>query len=69
MNNHKYACGNYRSCDISRRSMLRIGGLGMFGMTIPGLLKAAGQPRSWPIRGSIGDISVSVGRSKPPGYF
>lgn len=50
MNNHKYACGNYRSCDISRRSMLRIGGLGMFGMTIPGLLKAAGQPRSWPIR-------------------
>lgn len=50
MNNHSYACQEYRTLDISRRSMLRIGGLGMLGMTIPKLLQSSEVNRQLPVR-------------------
>jgi len=51
MNQKKcYACDDYRSFDISRRSILRIGGLGMLGMTLPRLLRSAEQKPFLPVR-------------------
>lgn len=50
MSIRNFACNNYRSTDISRRSVLRIGGLGMLGMTIPKLLQASESQRQFPIR-------------------
>lgn len=44
------SCNNYRSFDLSRRAMLRIGGLGMLGLTMPKLLQAAEGPVSLPVR-------------------
>ncbi len=35
------ACRNFHSVDLSRRSLLRIGGLGMLGLNMPTLLRAA----------------------------
>ncbi|HEX8912264.1 MAG TPA: DUF1501 domain-containing protein [Humisphaera sp.] len=49
MSNHKpsSACNSFRSTAFSRRAMLRVGGLGMLGLTMPKWLAAAdGGPRS-----------------------
>src|SRR5687767_10023446 len=35
-----YACDSYNACELSRRSLLRVGGLGMLGLTMPTLLRA-----------------------------
>jgi hypothetical protein len=35
------ACRDYRTCDLSRRHLLKIGGLGMLGLNMPTLLRAA----------------------------
>ena len=32
------ACGDFETTGISRRSLLSVGGLGMLGLTLPGLL-------------------------------
>lgn len=37
------ACRNFHSVDLSRRSLLRIGGLGLLGLNLPTLLRAAEQ--------------------------
>ncbi|MFO0943160.1 MAG: DUF1501 domain-containing protein [Pirellulales bacterium] len=42
-------CG-YRSLDLSRRSLLRIGGLGMLGLTMPKILHATATPLTLPVR-------------------
>ena len=34
------ACGDFKTTGISRRSLLSVGGLGMLGLTLPGLLRA-----------------------------
>src|SRR6056297_3766877 len=44
------ACRNFHSIDLSRRSMLRVGGLGMLGINMPGLLRAAEQNNQPPAR-------------------
>jgi len=35
-----YACQSYDACTLSRRSLLRVGGMGLLGLTMPGLLRA-----------------------------
>ncbi len=39
-----YACGGYQGAQISRRHLLKVGGLGLLGLNIPGLLQAAAKP-------------------------
>src|SRR4051794_14943318 len=41
-----YACQNYDACALSRRSLLRVGGMGLLGLTMPGLLRAEEAARS-----------------------
>lgn len=43
MNRRTTACRNYHACDLSRRHLLKIGGLGMLGLNMPTLLQAAEQ--------------------------
>jgi hypothetical protein len=46
-NKHKTsACASFHACELSRRSVLRVGGLGMLGLTIPRLLHAQ-SPQTW----------------------
>ena len=40
-----FACSGFSSA-ISRRSALKVGGLGLLGLTMPGLLKALENPQS-----------------------
>lgn len=37
---HGSACAGFRSLDFSRRAALKVGGLGLLGLTLPGLLRA-----------------------------
>ena len=41
---HSYACNSFHS--MSRRSLLRVGGMGLLGLTMPKLLHAA-DPKNW----------------------
>lgn len=43
---HNSACGGFHACRLSRRTALKVGGLGLLGLTMPGLLKAQAQ-QSW----------------------
>src|SRR5687768_5761642 len=54
-----FACDGYHACRPSRRSLLKVGGAGLLGLTMPGLLRAgeamntaraAGAPALPPIR-------------------
>jgi len=38
-----FACGGFCAPGISRRHLLRLGGLGLLGLSLPGLLRAAGR--------------------------
>ncbi len=38
---HSFACGNFNATRLSRRHLLKVGGLGLLGLTMPGLLQAA----------------------------
>src|SRR5437762_578959 len=38
------ACSSFHRCALSRRSALRVGGLGLLGLTMPGLLRAQSLP-------------------------
>lgn len=44
------ACRDFRLLERSRRSLLKIGGLGLLGLNMPSLLRAAEQPRRLPVR-------------------
>jgi hypothetical protein len=44
MRNPSYACQSFRHAHFSRRSLLRVGGLGLLGLTMPKILQAAGKP-------------------------
>src|SRR4051812_3568686 len=46
--NHQrsYACQSYDACALSRRSLLRVGGMGLLGLTMPGLLRSEDAIRS-----------------------
>ena len=37
------ACRNFRQSDLSRRQLLKVGGMGLLGLNMPGLLRAAEQ--------------------------
>lgn len=50
MKPNSFACSGYRSVDLSRRSLLRIGGLGMLGLTMPKILHAGAATSSLPVR-------------------
>ncbi len=50
MNARSTSCWNFQRFAFSRRSMLRIGGLGMLGLTTPKLLQAAEPGRRLPAR-------------------
>lgn len=38
--NHSFACSSFHSTGMTRRHALRVGGLGLLGLTMPGLLRA-----------------------------
>jgi len=38
--NHSYACNSYHAAAMNRRHALKVGGLGLLGLTLPGLLRA-----------------------------
>ena len=38
--NHNYACPSYRAAAMNRRHAIKVGGLGLLGLTLPGLLRA-----------------------------
>src|SRR5262249_29831183 len=41
----RYDCSGFQHAQASRRDLLRIGGLGLLGLSLPGLLQAAGGAR------------------------
>src|SRR4051812_8041273 len=45
------ACGGFRTCPLSRRGLLRVGGLGLFGLNLAGLWRAQARP---PVRAGAG---------------
>ena len=40
------ACPGFHACDLSRRALLKVGGAGLLGLTLPGLLRAEAQ-QTW----------------------
>src|SRR5215217_7546574 len=44
MSKNSFACQSFNASNFSRRSLLRVGGLGLLGLTMPKLLQAAGKP-------------------------
>lgn len=48
--NSNYACHGYNVMDWSRRSILRLGGMGMLGLTLPKLLQAEERAQSLPVK-------------------
>lgn len=43
------ACNSFKACNYSRRAMLRVGGMGMLGLTMPKWLQAAGSVLKAPV--------------------
>jgi hypothetical protein len=43
-NRHSYACSGFHDCALSRRAALKVGGLGLLGLTMPRLLRAQSLP-------------------------
>jgi hypothetical protein len=51
-NDHKsFACPGFRACELSRRSLLKVGGMGLLGLTMPNLLRAQEQQKKWTAAG------------------
>jgi hypothetical protein len=48
--NNSTACKDFRSCDLFRRNLLKVGGMGMLGLTMPKLLRAAERQDAPPAR-------------------
>src|SRR5947207_3147541 len=40
-NEHSFACGGFHAVAMSRRTMLKVGGMGLLGLTLPKVLRAA----------------------------
>src|SRR3989442_14508909 len=40
MNGHSYACSGFQAAAMSRRNLLKVGGLGLLGLSLPKLLQA-----------------------------
>ena len=40
---HSFACRGFHAASVSRRTMLKVGGMGLLGLTLPQLLRAAEQ--------------------------
>src|SRR5436190_12770049 len=40
-NEHSFACGGFHAAAMSRRTMLKVGGMGLLGLTLPKVLRAA----------------------------
>src|SRR6478736_6725747 len=58
---HSSACPGFRACDLSRRSLLKVGGMGMLGLTMPGLLRGQAQAlNKWASAGPIKARAKSV---------
>ncbi len=57
------------SAPIHRRSALQIGGLGMLGLTMPKLLRAAEQTGQLKIRAKSVIFLYQFGGPQPPGYL
>lgn len=45
-----YACGGFARAQISRRTILKVGGMGLLGLTMPGLLRAEATRKGPPAR-------------------
>lgn len=50
MNHLTQACRDFRSLHLSRRNLLRVGGLGMLGLNMPAILRASEQTSALPVR-------------------
>ena len=59
--NPSSACNDFSACEFSRRAMLRVGGLGMLGLTMPKWLRAATAGGA----GSAKPQAVTGGRLQP----
>ena len=42
---HSFACGGFHAAAVSRRTMLKVGGMGLLGLTLPKVLRAAEQKK------------------------
>ncbi|HEX5244187.1 MAG TPA: DUF1501 domain-containing protein [Tepidisphaeraceae bacterium] len=42
-----FACNGFHSCRPSRRGILKVGGMGLLGLTMPGLLRAEALQQKW----------------------
>ena len=61
--------GGSRFCDgVSRRNFLRIGALGLGGLTLPQLLRARGRSREWASRAQGGHHDLPARRAAAPGH-
>jgi Protein of unknown function (DUF1501) len=47
---HSYACAGFHAASLSRRALLRVGGLGLLGLTLPKLLQAESSKKGPPAR-------------------
>src|SRR6516165_8072442 len=58
---HTSACPGFRACDLSRRSLLKVGGMGLLGLTMPALLRGQAQAlNKWGTSGPIKSRAKSV---------
>lgn len=59
--NSRSACPGFRACDLSRRSLLKVGGMGLLGLTMPTLLRGQAQTlNKWGTSGPIKPRAKSV---------
>src|SRR5437867_4325209 len=47
---HSFACAGFHATRFSRRHLLKVGGLGLLGLTLPRLLQAEAQKKGPPAR-------------------
>src|SRR2546428_12359824 len=47
---HSFACAGFHATPFSRRHLLKVGGLGLLGLTVPRLLQAEAQKKGPPAR-------------------
>src|SRR6266508_3863433 len=47
---HSFACRGFHDASFSRRHLLKVGGLGLLGLTMPKLLRAEALPVATPLK-------------------
>jgi hypothetical protein len=57
------ACQGFHAAELSRRSLLRVGGMGLLGLTMPKILEAAGTPGQ--IAGAAPDATTTLQKIAP----